>query len=321
MSKFEIDSTATVAVVGAGVAGAAAAFTLRDRGFNVHMFDKGRSVGGRLATRRVAPWQWDHGAQYVTARSPEFQSLLTNAPLWAHNQGEEGHVGGKSQSDLIKPLLLGTQVELETEIVAVGRNEEGLWRLCSEMGPVEHSYHALILALPAAQARALLTFDHPFDGLRDVRVDPCWALMIATPELLDLPAAQREPRPHVAWLAADHSKPGRPSGYGQYVMHASAAWSEQHLELSRQAACADMLKFFYELTGTNDTAYAVAHRWRYALTRTPLGQSCLLSEALHLGLCGDWCLGARAEDGYLSGRAAGEEMAALLAGCTAAGLN
>ena len=61
-----------VAVVGAGLAGLTCARALVARGFAVAVFDKGRSVGGRLAVRRVAPHTFDLGAQYFTARDPRF---------------------------------------------------------------------------------------------------------------------------------------------------------------------------------------------------------------------------------------------------------
>ena len=66
-----------LAVVGAGPAGLAAAYALRDADVAVTVFEKSRGVSGRAATRwRDAPapggepfrWRFDHGAQYL---SPE----------------------------------------------------------------------------------------------------------------------------------------------------------------------------------------------------------------------------------------------------------
>ncbi len=61
-----------VAVVGAGVAGLACARALINGGADVCVFDKGRSVGGRLATRRIPPHAFDLGAQYFTAKDERF---------------------------------------------------------------------------------------------------------------------------------------------------------------------------------------------------------------------------------------------------------
>lgn len=61
-----------VAVIGAGIAGLSCARALLARGAAVTVFDKGRSPGGRLATRRVPPHAIDLGAQYFTARDATF---------------------------------------------------------------------------------------------------------------------------------------------------------------------------------------------------------------------------------------------------------
>ncbi|MCU0921096.1 MAG: NAD(P)-binding protein [Burkholderiaceae bacterium] len=77
-----------VAVVGAGIAGAACAQQLAAAGCSVQVVDKGRGVGGRLATRRL---QWldaqglqrtarlDHGAPAFAARDAAFRQYLAGA--------------------------------------------------------------------------------------------------------------------------------------------------------------------------------------------------------------------------------------------------
>ena len=65
-----------VVVVGAGISGLLAARRLSEAGHDVVVFDKGRSSGGRCATRRVGDSTFDHGAQFFTVRSDEFASLV-----------------------------------------------------------------------------------------------------------------------------------------------------------------------------------------------------------------------------------------------------
>ena len=61
-----------IAVIGAGIAGLACARSLADAGVRVTVLDKSRGPGGRTSTRRGEGWACDHGAQYFTARHPEF---------------------------------------------------------------------------------------------------------------------------------------------------------------------------------------------------------------------------------------------------------
>ena len=63
-------------IVGAGIAGLVAARSLQSRGFSVLILDKGRGVGGRLATRSFEGGRFDYGAQFFTVRNPAFRNLV-----------------------------------------------------------------------------------------------------------------------------------------------------------------------------------------------------------------------------------------------------
>ena len=57
-----------------------------------------------------------------------------------------------------------------------------------------------------------------------------------------------------------------------------------------------------EITGIRVTPdLAEVHRWLYAKTVQPLGESHLWFRDQGIGLCGDWCLGHRVEDAFVSG--------------------
>ena len=65
-----------VVVVGTGIAGLMAAQSLTKNGHDVVVVDKGRSPGGRLATRRIDDATLDHGAQFFTVRDSLFETHL-----------------------------------------------------------------------------------------------------------------------------------------------------------------------------------------------------------------------------------------------------
>jgi hypothetical protein len=88
----------------------------------------------------------------------------------------------------------------------------------------------------------------------------------------------------------------------RWTVQASPEWSAEHLEDNAERVAAKLLKGFAEITGIRATpSHAVAHRWRYAQTRKPLGQPYLWDAKLGIGLCGDWCLGYRVESAFVSG--------------------
>jgi renalase len=68
-----------LAIIGAGVAGLAAARALRQRrpDLAITIYEQSRSLGGRAATRQRDGCTFDHGAQYIKAPTPELERLLT----------------------------------------------------------------------------------------------------------------------------------------------------------------------------------------------------------------------------------------------------
>lgn len=69
-----------VAIIGAGMAGLTCAQDLAQCGMDVVVFDKGRGLGGRMATRRTdGSFQFDHGTQYLSSHSAGFSAMLTSA--------------------------------------------------------------------------------------------------------------------------------------------------------------------------------------------------------------------------------------------------
>jgi predicted NAD/FAD-dependent oxidoreductase len=67
-----------LAIIGAGVAGLAAARTLRQHrpDLAITIYEQSRDLGGRVATRRRDGFVFDHGAQYMKAPTPELERLL-----------------------------------------------------------------------------------------------------------------------------------------------------------------------------------------------------------------------------------------------------
>jgi predicted NAD/FAD-dependent oxidoreductase len=263
-----------------------------------------------MATRRVGDWQWDHGMQYMTAETPQFQKLITPLPTWSNASNQQWYVGAPSQNQLVKELAAGIDISLQTRITGIAGDADRGWRLATEDSTLlSEPYDAIAIATPAPQARELLPDPTLSNELSRVAMTPCWALMVASPEIVTLPATIESPHEHIAWFAADHSKPDRPRGHGQYVLHATATWSERHLEDDKDNVTAELLAYFQEIVGAIEISYATAHRWRYALTRSALKQPCAIDASARIGLCGDWCLGDRVEHGYRSGLALGEALA------------
>lgn len=309
-----------IAIVGAGMAGLACARELHRRGLAPQVLEKSRGLGGRMATRRTERGdRFDHGAQFVTARDPRFAAELQAlaqagaARPWAPRlpAGSEAPrrpwwIGTQGMRPLVGPLAEALDVRLQATVTGLSRHD-GRWRLALDGGEYVYGLDAVAITAPAPQARVLLEgAGSPLAAALDaVETAPCWALMLAfgTPWALPFEAGRVEDGGPVAWLAWQSSRFGGDDGIDRWVVHASPAWSREHLERTPEAVVPQLLSALASQLGTPPppSIVAQAHRWRYAMTTRPLGQPFLADPAARLWAGGDWCLGARVENAFQSG--------------------
>lgn len=311
----------TAAVIGAGLAGLAAARTLAAAGVAVSVFDKGRAAGGRLATRRAETEAglrlgFDHGAQYLTAKGDAFGTVLAaHAVPWPAVTDRAGaFVGSPGMSALPRALAAGLSVSASRTVVSITRAGDG-WTVHHHEGDLARGpqpatppdaagpFDAVAVAVPHPQAVPLLP-EALAARLAPVTVAPCWALLAAFAAPLAAPDTLRPEGSPLAWAARDSAKPGRTAAAECWVAHAGPAWTRAHLERKPDEVAPLLLDALAAATGTlPPVLHAAAHRWRYALVEAPLGAPCLVDQGLRIGAAGDWCLGPRAEHAWDSGTA------------------
>lgn len=308
------------AVIGAGMAGLAAAAELKRAGVAVTVFEKSRGLGGRLATRRFDGGSADHGAQYVTAREEEFQALMQQAVFagratgWAPagKSGDEPWlVGLDGMSALVRPLAEGLTIVNDIRIERIGSTSEG-YALQSAQGP-QGPFDSVLVAIPAPQALPLLeAHGKPFDDIAAARLQPTLTGMFSFAGAVALEADfLRAPHADIATAARNSSKAGRGGGEC-WVVHASHYWSRRNLEMEHGEIADALLERLRLLAGAAlpDVTWRSGHRWRHAAVETALDAPCLVASNQRLAACGDWCLGSRVEAAYVSGLAAARALMA-----------
>ena len=327
-----------VLVIGAGLAGLAAARDLQDAGFGVLVLEKSRGVGGRCATKRFevngVHVRADHGAQFFTARDERLKNLvseleakgvvkewtrgfpkLTTRGLVARAAGHGRYCAANGMSALGKAFQEGfdgkkLEIQQNALVSAVFPTHLG-WSAVLENGEI-HQARALIVNAPAPQALSLTRSSLEPDtlaALERVQFNPCWALMIAleTQPEIDWVGLEIE-HEILEWAALDSSKReiGNPP---MLVLHATATWSQAHLEQVPEMVAALMLKAAQKLLGDWIKPVAMlAHRWRYAKPSITHPKTTL--EQGNLVFCGDWCVkdNSRIEAALESGWAAASQV-------------
>ena len=217
------------------------------------------------------------------------------------------------------PLTQANNLLLQTRVTAIEPDalNKNQWQVrttgAEESTHVYGGFDAVVLAIPSPQANTLLANTPQASQLLEktasVTVAPCWTLMLAFPQAMQATLqtlgpqwnAARSTHHRIAWLARENSKPGR-GAIERWTVQASAQWSQEHINDDDARIQAKLIKAFAEVTGIHaEPAHTDLHRWLYAKTVQPLGTSHLWDAASGIGICGDWCLGARVEDAFVSG--------------------
>ncbi len=321
-----------VLIVGAGLSGIAAARTLHAAGVDVLLLDKGRSVGGRMATRRLGAGAADHGAQFFTALSQEFQAVVDGweadgfAFLWdiglskgslTGNLGED-HIryavrGGMNR--LMKHLAADIPTETGVRVVSVQQIDNG-WEAKAEGGQV-YQAAGLILTPPPPQALALLAAGNVQLAALDAEVLGRIQYSSAITGIFRVegkvnippPGAVHRPANPLPWIA-DNQQKGVSldetiitiNSNGDY---ARRYWDAPEVEIT-ETMKAVLIPY---LAPGSQVVESQIQRWRYAFPQNIHTQRTLRTSGTRpLFFAGDAFHGPLVEGAWLSGLAAGRSM-------------
>ena len=326
-----------VLVVGAGVAGLLAAHRLVDAGHRVIVVDKGRGVGGRLATRRMGEGVFDHGAQFFTSSDPAFAAEVARweaagaARLWFDTRLEadgstvpDGHPrwrGTTGMTAIAKHLAVGLDVRTSTrlaslEVVADGSG--GGWRALVEDG-TELRAGALVLTPPVPQTLDLLAAGGveldlaQHAELAAVTYHPCLAVMalLDGPSGLPEPGALRPGGEPVDWVADNQRKGISP--VPAITVHAGPTTSHVLWDAPDEEVISTLLAAVPGLAAAPVAGGVQVQRWRYARPDVGLeGSTRKISGVPPAVLAGDVFDGARVPGAAASGWAAAELLLSMI---------
>ena len=224
-----------IAVIGAGLAGTTIASKMNKK-FDVKVFEKSRRVGGRMSTRKEAPFIFDHGAQFFKIKTSDFKNYLSELfsqqiiQPWnfrlAYFDGlnlskikfikdkDKFYVGVPNMDTIIKHLSKNCNVILNTKIERIIK-EKDKWNLYDQNKKSYGTYDWVVLSLPARQSLELITEKISFYPLiEEIQMKGCFSLMVGMSESLNLDydAALIE-NEDIAWIAVNNSKPSRMNNY------------------------------------------------------------------------------------------------------------
>jgi len=304
-------------------------------GKRVLIVDKGKSVGGRMATRRIGDGAADHGAQFFTVRAPQFRALLNDwlsagiAFEWSRGWSDgslvstrDGHpryaING-GMIELAKKLAVGLDVRLKVEVTTINRLDGG-WDAQDSNGN-RVSANAVLLTAPVPQSLKLLDAGRVVltsadrAALEEIDYLPSVTALLHIEGWVNLPAPGAIQRLHapVTWIADNRQK--RISPVTVLTMQASPGYSHQLWDKSDDDILRSLRVDLMPFLGDNARVGAVEiKRWRYAQPGNVYPGRYLLAadQASPLMFAGDAFGGPRVEGAVLSGLAAGDALNSLV---------
>lgn len=299
-----------VAIVGAGMSGAACACVLMERGVDVELIDRGRAPGGRMASPMIHGRRVDVGAAYFTAKEPEFVAALERwtfdgtARPWTDTFDVYSGDGHSQTSGPMRYAAPDGLRSLVADALPTGVRSHTVGSLD------ELDHDAVVLAMPDPQAKRLAP-----DAFAWVEYEPviavaagwsrrCWTLA---------DAAFVNDDPDLTMIADDGSRRG--DGAAVLVAHTTADRARAHLDDPGTAVAPVLAAVRRVLDVDAEPEWTHVHRWNFAKPTGTHGDSpfgLATRDGRPLGVCGDaWCpSGApRIESAYLSGHRLGAALA------------
>ena len=290
------------------------------------MLDKGRSVGGRLATRRIGAAVLDHGAQFFTVRGDAFRAQVDDwldrgvAQVWCHGfsnlgDGYPRYVGSAGMTSLAKDLATELDCRLDRLVFTLRRLADG-WEVVVDDG-TDVAADAVVLTAPVVQTWALLA--QSGIELPDALFRREYHRTIALLTVLDRPSAVPDP----GGVQLDPADPDAPFGFvgdnqqkgvspvPAVTFHATQPWSLAHWDDHQDTLRAALLERAAPYLGEAEVVVAQVKKWRFAGPREPWDDPCWFDAEHRVVLAGDLFAGPKIEGAFNSGLAAGAALATL----------
>ena len=314
----------SVAIIGAGLSGLTAANTLKDHA-DITIFEKARSVSGRMSTRRAEPYFFDHGAQFFIAKTDAFKAFIE--PMiedgiirpWTarfveienrkivrrRHWGEDfpHYVGVPGMSAVGKYLSQDLNVRLETHVQSICKNGQK-WSLKDNRGNVLGDFDWVISTVPAEQASNIIPSSISFySKVKSVKMEGCFSLMLGFAH--DLPVEFDNALvvgEDISWISVNSSKPERDAGFSLLV-HSTNSWADKYRDTNRDQVMRYLCQQTSLIIGhdVSTAEHKALHRWGYANAKKQISATHFIDTAENIGVCGDWLIHGRVEAAFTSG--------------------
>lgn len=308
-------------ILGAGLAGLSAARHLVAAGHSVALVDKGRGVGGRLATRRIGEARLDHGAQFFTTRGDAFKATVAEAENvgavvewcrgFAEQDGYPRYRGELGMTSFAKWLALDLDIELGVEVHAIEMTDDQV-RFVGQDGSTVLAGDQAIVTAPIPQMMTLfdrgnVAAEPGLDALlRGTDYFATLALLAVVDGVhqVEEPGGMQLNDGPFTFIAENKRKGISP--VTALTFHAEHDYSLRRFDDEPDEVHAELIEQAQPWIGAATIVESQLKKWRYAGPVTPLPEPTYVLTAgqARIALAGDAFAGPKVEGAFNSGLAA-----------------
>ena len=320
---------AAAVVIGGGISGIACAGSLTAAGLPVRVRDRGRRLGGRMASRTLRDTGTAHdgrvvdiGASYFTVSDPAFATVVadleargvarawTNAFHVAGPSGIEGvrvgpmrYAAPAGLRSVVEALAEGLDVQHDDTIEQVSIDDDGGVRVDGDPA------RAAALCMPDPQARRMLDtlpssplMWEPVIAVTCVFAERSWP---------HLDGVFVNDDPVLTWIADDGRRRGDDAPV--LVAHVSPVLAAMSLD-NPSITVAPAVSTLQRVLGISAyPEWVESHRWTYAKPNAASAEPFWLHDRAAVGTAGDaWAGGPKVEAAWVSGHRLGRALAERL---------
>ena len=314
-----------VAVIGAGITGITIANLLHEK-VNLTVFEKSRGVGGRMATRRAEPYQFNHGTQYFKIENKEFkdflQPLIQNKiikPLETNYieifnkkvikrtkiDNKKYYTAESNMNSVVKYFInnnffINLLCKIEKTV-----KKNGKWFIKDSENVSYGPYDWLFITIPSNQAIEILNNDFKFlNIIKKLKMKSCFSLMLGFDKIkeFDFDTALFLDE-DVQWLAIN-KKMLEKKKYYNLLINSSYNFAEQNINGNKDKISDYLIKQVSDILKCelNNYEHKALHFWKYAISEKNNNLGSLLDDNLKVIVSGDWCMNGKVEGGFLSAK-------------------
>ena len=314
-----------VAVIGAGITGITLANLLQKK-VKLTVFEKSRGVGGRMATRRAEPYQFNHGAQYFKIENEEFKDFLS--PLMENKivkplevnyveisnkkvikrlktDNKKYHTAESKMNSIVKYLLNNNFIIKLSCKIEKTIKEQGKWFIIDNERVSYGPYDWLLITIPPYQGIEILSDNFKFlNIMKENKMRSCYSLMLGFDKIkeFDFDTALFLDE-DVQWLSLRKKILGNKE-YFNLLINSSYNFAEQNINCSKNKISDYLIEQISDILKCelNNYKHKALHFWKYAMSEKNNNLGSLLDEDLKVIVCGDWCMNGKVEGGFLSAK-------------------